>query len=269
MKDQSGFDYGSLRTAYSEVVFSISNDLAFWKSFLPATIHAYRERYPQQTRLFESGHYAYNINLTDNKGWLHELGMSAEINNSNLDQSRERFLMWIQLISLVRIYNALELLLYGIIETRYFPPTEKRRPLKTLKTLILTELKKDGIAHDTKNNGFLLVYLAYRNLALSRFFSLPVSNFTHSRTDFFEFLSVIRHIIVHDGMLLSRNNHNLLKSRYSEFMDRFFLVQNSAGGEKKLLFNEELGAMQYLLSVSNDLAYNTIRFAFDLEAINV
>ena len=89
-----------------------------------------------------------------------------------------------------------------------------------------------------------------------------------SRTAFFEFLSLIRHIIVHDAMLVSRNNHNLLKSRYSEFMDWYFLVEATDRQEKKLLFNDQLGGMQNLLGVCNDLAYNSIKFAFDLEAIN-
>jgi hypothetical protein len=253
MKDQSAFDHDSLRTAYSGVVFSISNDLVFWQTFLPVAIQAHREKYPEQTRFFESGLYAYNINLADNKGWLHGLGQSAEITSENLDSSRERFFMWIRLLSIVRIYNALELLLYGIIETRYLPPANEQRPLKRLKTLILTELKQAGIPHETKNNGFLLAYLQHRSPSLAQFFSLPVPNLSLSRMAFFEFQSLIRHMIVHDAMLLSRNNHNLLKSRYCEFMDRYFLVESMDRPEKKLLFNDQLGGMQNLLGVCDDL----------------
>jgi hypothetical protein len=163
MEDQSVFDCDSLRAAYSGVVFSISNDLIFGQTFLPAAIQAHREKYPQQTRFFESGLYAYNINLSDNKGWLHGLGLSVEITKDSLEASRERFFMWIRLLSIVRIYNALELLLYGIIETRYLPSATLQQPMRKLKTLILTELKNDGVSTGTKNNAFLLTYLGHRS----------------------------------------------------------------------------------------------------------
>lgn len=268
MKDPLSVGHHHLRDSYSAVVFSISNDLIFWKTFLPSAIQTYREKYPNQFRLFESGLYAYNIQLDNNAGWLHSFNKSVEINDDNLDQSRDRFFQWIQLLSIVRIYNALELVLYSIIEIRYPPAIGEFHARKKLKTAILADLKKEQVAHETKNNQFLLAYLRHRNAKLSQFFSLPVTNLTTSRSEFFEFLSLIRHIIVHNGMLLSRDNHNLLKERFSELMERYFMIEQTTCHESKIVFDETKGGMQNLISVCDDLAYNAIKFAFDLGTIN-
>jgi len=261
-------DYQSLRKAYSDVVFSISNDLIFWSTFLPSAIEAYRKNYPNQARLFESGLFAYNIQLGTNTGWLHSLNHSAEINDDNLDYSRERFFQWIRLLSVVRIYNALEKLLFGIIETQYLPFDGPKHTLKKLKTLILTELTTENIAHDRKNNQFLLAFLRHRSPYLEQFFTLPVSNLTTSWETFFEFLSLIRHIIVHDSMVVSHNNYNLLNSQFGELMKQYFHIEKPQREENQLLFNEEKNGMQNLLSKCNDFAFNTIRFAFELDAID-
>lgn len=267
---EKGFksDFGSLRSAYSTVVFAISNDLTFWNTFLPAAIQAHREKYPDQIRFFESGLCAYDISLESNNGWLHTLDHIEAIDNENLDHSRQRFFQWIQVLSIVRIYNALELLLYGIIETCYLGSLGEKMPLKKLKTLVLTELKNAKIPHDTKNNHFLITYLRQRNSNLGRFFSLPVSNLTTSREEFFEFLSVVRHILVHDEMLVSRNNQNLLKSRFKEFSDLYLQFEPVDRKALKMLFNEKKSGMINLFSQCNDIAYNTLKFAFDLESIS-
>jgi len=190
--------YKQLMQRYSQVVFRVSNDLQFWHTFLPAAIEAHRQIYPDPPFYFESGLFVYNISLNDDPGWLYPLQPSFTIDEDNIAASRVAFFQWIQVISLVRVYNSLETLVYSAIEKKYFPsPTGKKMATKALKTKILTEIKAAGLKDEINNNQFLLTFLKHRSTAVTHFLRLPVRDLPYTWESFFIFLSIIRHLIVH------------------------------------------------------------------------
>jgi hypothetical protein len=255
---------------YSKVVFNISVDLKFWDSFLPTAIEAYKNAYPSNIRYFESGLYAYNMTLDDNSGWLYSLKKTAVIGSENIHESKESFFEWVQIISLVRIYNSLESLLYNMISSQYFTPSKSKKITnKDLKTRVLGELKTAAIKHDTKNNKFLIAYIKFRSTNADQFLRKTVRDLPYTWEGFFNFMSIIRHIIVHDAMEVSSDNFNMLNSEFPLLVDRYLQIKNTESKSRRLTMDDSKQGLENLISLCNDFAYNLVKFVVNVERIDV
>ena len=254
---------------YISVAFSIDNDLQLWKVFLPATIKTYLEKYPEQERALSSGFYAYDIDSNTCKFRDHNFNKSSEIKAQELEPTSQYFLQWVEVLSIVRLYSSIEDLLLHSIIIKYYDNgcvlSKNKRQANDIKNKIREELKSNKIPISRINNRFLIDFLKLKSDSVSNFLKCktrPEENF--SWEGFFEFISIIRHIVVHNGMVVSPDERNNINSKFQEMFIRYFQLVESENGHMILRINEKVG-IGNVISMCSDFALNMAKCIFELD----
>ena len=82
--------------------------------------------------------------------------------------------------------------------------------------------------------------------------------------DFFEFISIIRHIIVHNGMIVSSEERNIVNSKFKKLFDLYFQFFKDENGLDVLRVNETTGVIN-IISMCNEFALNTAKYIFEMK----
>ena len=263
------FGYKAIIDEYINVAFSIQNDLQLWKVFLPATIKTYLEKYPCQVDAQSSGFYTYDIDSNICQGELHNFNKSSEIKAQELEPSSQYFLQWVEVLSIVRLYSSIENLLILSIQLKYYDEgsllLKNKKQVNNIKSKIQEELKDNKITTSRVNNKFLIDFLKLKSPSVSNFLKCKTySGEESSWEDFFEFISIIRHIVVHNGMVVSLDERNNINSRFTEMFNQYFQLIESENGHMTLCVNEKVG-IGNIISMCSDFALNTVKCIFDFD----
>jgi len=70
-------------------------------------------------------------------------------------------------------------------------------------------------------------------------------------------------------MLVSKENFNNLNSRYPLFLTQHFRLEPTEGGEKQLVIEETQNGLNNLISLSDDFAFNLVKFVLEVSRIDV
>ncbi len=249
---------------YKNSLFQIKNDLRFWKQFLKTSIDSFQKEYPENRWIFQSGFYVYDITENSNSGRLKRSDDLYSIEIGDLHRHSDHFFDWIMNVSFVRVYNSVELLLLQCIRTKYFSQTPDpnigKKEMKQLQNEIKKSLKESGIQPDGRNNRYLIQFLKTQNDRYKTFCYQPVRiDRTTSWENFFEFISILRHIISHNGMLISKRMNNDLKSIARDLYTSYF---DEPLDRVDGYFLKPKSSDSYLnfLSLVNDFSANTVKF---------
>jgi hypothetical protein len=263
MEEES--NYRVFFSHYQKTVHQIEVDIRFWKHFLTISIDRYKLENPENRWIHQSGFSIYDFSLEGSGGWLKSSDLVSSIEINDLNQHSNKFFIWIMNLAIIRIYNSLELLFLQTIQYKFLSslenPIKGKKYASKINSEIKEFLKAQSKNDDTTNNRHIISFLKEKSLPCKKFLSLPVNkvNCTSNWENFYEFFSILRNIITHDGMIVSKNVNNNLKSIAGDIYSHFFELMTDKEDPEILQVKNEEYFLNFLILV-NDLAGNCLKF---------
>lgn len=270
MTDQE--HYKSYFDDYAKSVFQIENDLKFWTHFLTMSIDKYKIENPENRWISQSGFSLFNRDINGDNDWLYISKIKSTIEIDDLKSHSNNFFTWVMNLSLIRMDSYLELLLLQSIQHKYFPLLENPNNGKKQTTRIITEitsyLKINNQNFSTKNNRHLILFIKLKSVEAKTFFENKMNiNWQTNWEAFYEFLSTLRNIITHHGMLVSQNKRNEIKSIAGDIFIHYFDQPLDKESSQILKPRNEHLFVNFLSEI-NDFASNTVKFIAEEENLN-
>lgn len=261
---------------YVSTVFTIETDIRFWKHFLDAAIEKYQKENPEDRWINQAGFSIYNYTHQQNM-WLHSSEQVKEIYIANLgDHSKEMF-VWIMNLSLVRVYNAVELLLLRAIQHHYFTdledPIKGRKEANKVKFAIKQTLKSANLNVDTTNERYLIDFISANSPTMAAFLKAPVNqtNWKVTWRNYFELFAILRNIVTHQSMMLTVNVVNGIKAIAGDIFNHYFYFDINKN-DPEILTPCSSDYFLNFIHHMNDFSGNTLKFVAgesDLEFIGM
>lgn len=249
---------------YKESIFKIDNDLRFWKQFLKSNIESFINSDDKtiQTAIF----CAYDHEFDKIKGTLKCHEKVYKTNSSGLEQRRSDFFNWIMNLSILKSYNALEILILQAINVVYYPeledPIRGKKQMDKIHEKVKEYLKQNNIKVNTKNNQHLVDYLINRNRKLSSFLNLEMNVDLKTKwIDFFDMISTLRNVVAHCGMIVQPDVQNGIKSKSKDIFERHFSIVEDINGLPVLYPREEI--FGDFIKYVNSLSISIYKFVFN------
>lgn len=80
--------------------------------------------------------------------------------------------------------------------------------------------------------------------------------------EFFEFISILRNVIAHHDMIITKNIHNELKKNCKILFERHFrLIKDE--NDQNILFFEKKTMASHFLKLYSDFGINTVKFIYE------
>jgi hypothetical protein len=254
-------DLVDIHESYKESMFNLTVKLQFWQHFITQwAIPEYRKQFGD--RLMNSAIYAtYDSSPTNSEGYLKVSPGADYIHSQDLDLHSEELFNWVMNHSLVRGYNALEILLLQAINNTYLHLSIKSYSSRKEVNKIHSEVTKAlAIPSDRSNNGHLIQFLKETCREFQSWIQLPVRiDLPTTWEDFFYLISVLRHCIVHQAMLIHLDTVNGLNSRPCKgiFQRHFNLIDTGNDSFELRPVQETLNNLLHLI---NEFAANALKF---------
>jgi len=232
----------SIFNVYRDSIFSIENDLQFWKDFLKGAI----DNYPKMIKreIYSSIFVAYNIDYLSNTGYLKCHEEVFKISTSDLETKRQDFFYWIINLSVLRAYNSLEILLLRSIQKSYYSqfedPLNGKKQSDQIQIEIRNFLSANSIKFNPKNNEHIIHFLQRKSPKIDTFLSHRMNaDLKTTWLDFFFMISILRNIIAHQGMVIQVDVLNDIKSKAKDVFERYFSLKNNTSGFQLLSPKED------------------------------
>jgi hypothetical protein len=248
---------------YENTVMEIDTDLRFWEHFLKNAIKQYKLKHSGNDWIFDAVFSMYNIPI-NRPGRLNISSKTVTKKIADLDFHSNSFFLWVKNISIIRAYNAVEILLLQSIHTIYYPllgsQINNRKEMQALNKKIKDELASNYIKPDTTNNRHLIEFIKIKSIDANVFLNQAINtDKTSNWLTFFEFMSILRNVIAHHGMIITPNVKNHLSSIAKDLFELYF--EQSPDFKSELLKpREEMTHFLGLLDLLNDFAGNTLKF---------
>lgn len=257
---------------YKNTVFATQIDIQYWQSIIKSSIEEYKKTHSQLENSFDAVFLAYNLDHLSGTGTIKVHEKNFTLKTNDLDKHSELFFTWVMNLSIVKVYNAMEIFLLQAIQLQYFQATQNPLDSKKVTNEIHGEIKKilntQNIPTDTKNNKHIIQFLKVKSTEISSFLKLPIrSNYATNWADFFELISTLRNVIAHNGMILSIDTHNAIKSKEAKdvFEQYFQLVSDE---NNSLTLQPKVDQFQNFILVFNDFTLNIVKFIFNQRDLN-
>jgi hypothetical protein len=249
---------------YLKSSFQFEVDLRFWKHFLSTSIKNYQLENPENRWINEAGFSLYNLRPDGQNTWLHVSNDTSTIEIKDLDKHSHDFFIWVMNLSIVRIYNAAELLLLNTIQLKYFPTLKPIDNNKKNINKIIAEIKNHLVAAskpvDTTNNRYIIEFLKSQSSDFESFLYLKVNiDWTTKWGGFYEFFSILRNIITHHAMTITPDIRNNINSVAKDAFKHYF-IQPSVTTDVDVLKAKNEHDFLFFISHVNDFVANTIKF---------
>ena len=250
---------------YIKCVLQVQDDIRFWKHFLTISIDKYKADNPINRWISQSGFSLYNIPSDGKDIWLNCSDETFTIEIDDLTHHSNNFFNWVMSLSLIRMYNAVELLLLRAIQNKYFPalrdPIVGKKETNKVIAEIKNYLKNNNQDIDAKNNRHIILFLKFNSVEITSLYNNSVNcvNWKTSWENFYELFSVLRNIIAHHGMMISQGVRNEINSIAGDIFNHYFEQPINKKNDEILKIKDE----QYFLNFINhihDFAGNTVKF---------
>ncbi len=261
------FNVKSAFENYKSTALSVSSDLSFWKSFLDWSIKRYQEQEIKPKEIYSAMFAAYNV--SSKTGLAYAVGFEGNevsIKTTDLEEHRANLFSWVMNLSILKIYNVMEIFLLQGIWLKYFPhlnnPTRSKRDNDTLINEIRNFLKAAQVPVDAKNNRYLIEFMklnspAFKDFADGRTIWYPDITWAQ----YFELTSIIRNIVAHKGTHISSDTLNEMKSKYRTAFEAQYEVVQDGDGERHIRpFENQITG---IFDLMNDFSINAIKFIND------
>jgi hypothetical protein len=183
-----------------------------------------------------------NLNLThtydsyfDSNYYIHNIGPNADlqlkkyqhgkhtIDAENITEWQNNLLSNINVIHIVKMYNAIERLMILAIRDNFF---QFEKITSKLQNKIDSKIVETGY-NDKKNNKHIIEFLKGKSEICKEFLTEKINIYqTITWEHFFQLLSILRNSIAHNGGYIDKNITNHLKSIDKKFADLYFNFEN-------------------------------------------
>jgi hypothetical protein len=254
-------DLVDIHESYKKSMFELGVELQFWQHFITQwAIPEYRKQFGD--RLMNSAIYV----TYDNSPMQSEINLKCSpdahyIHSKDLELQSKELFNWVMNHSLVRAYNALETLLLRAINSAYLHLPVKsyssRREVNKIHTVVVKAL---AIPTDRTNNKHLIQFLKENCPEFQSWIELPMRiDLPTTRDDFFYMISVLRHCIVHQGMVIYRDTVNELHSRRcKDLFHRHFHLVDAGNDSSEIRPVQE--TFTNVLALITEFSVNTLKF---------
>ena len=111
--------------------------------------------------------------------------------------SSKYFLQWVEILSIVRLYNSIEDLLLYSIGLKYYNDGDSlvrsKKQFNNIKNRVQRELESNNIDKSRINNKYLISFLNFKSAKVSSFLKCKTYSIEESSwEEFFEFISIIQ-----------------------------------------------------------------------------
>lgn len=254
---------------YKDSLFRIDNDLRFWKEFLKSNISAlaHMEDKSIQTAIF----CAYDHDYDKISGTLKCNEKIYQTNISELEKRRADFFNWIMNLSILKAYNALEILILQAIQAVYFPqmddPIKGKKRADKINSMIKEYLQSNKINPNTKNNEHLIEFLTMNSVKLKSFLNLEMNNDLNTRwQEFFYMISILRNVVAHCGMIVQLDIQNEIKSKAKDIFERHFEI--ILDDNRLPILSPRENIFGDFINYINSLSISIYKFVFDQDDLN-
>lgn len=249
---------------YQKTAFQLEVDLNFWKYFLSTSIENYQLENSEKGWIHEAGFSLYNLQPDGQNTWLHVSNDTSTIEVKDLEKHSDDFFSWVMNLSIVRIYNAAELLLLKAIQSKYFPSLKPIDNNKKNVNKIIAEIKSRLISaeqsFDTTNNRYIIEFLKIQSSDFERFLQLKVNvDWSTTWNGFYEFFSILRNIVTHHAMIITPDVRNNINSVAKDAFN-YYYIQPSKTTDVAILKAKNEHGFLFFISHINDFVANTVRF---------
>ncbi len=267
MKTKQQFDISSAFENYKSTVLAVSSDLNFWRSFITFSIKKYQEQPVKPEEIFAAGFAAFNISNKTGLGFAVGFDRGGiSMKTEDLEIHAKNLFSWIMNLSILKIYNVMEIFLLQGIWLKYFPhlnnPTRSKKDNDALINEIRNCLKAAQLPVDAKNNRYLIEFLKLNSPAFKDFAKRGTIWYPDiTWAQYFELTSIIRNIVAHKGTHVSSDTLNEMKSKYRSAFEAQYEVVQDGNGEKHIRpFENQIGG---IFDLMNDFSINAIKFIND------
>ncbi len=256
---------------YKNVVFDTTTiGLSFWSRFLDYSIELYFDKHPEKKNgwLRKSVFSVFDINPNIRNGYSKQHDIIHEILANELGNHKVELFEWMMNLSLLKIYNALEILLLRSIQLKYFPalkdPLLGRKEMNEIGREIKNYLKIKSVNADTNNNRYLIKYIELNSNDFINFIKFPVRIDKKTNwEDFFEMVSILRNVVAHNNMLVTNNTLNEIKSCGKDIFEQYFDLRKTVSGSIILSPKQDLGTFSNFINLFNEFGLNAVKFIFE------
>ena len=256
--------YKSYFDEYLKSAFQLEVDLRFWKHFLTTSIKNYKIENPENRWINEAVFTVYNLQPDGQDTWLHVSKETSSIEIRDLETHSDNFFTWVMNLSIIRIYNAAEMLLLQAVQLKYFTNLKAIDNNKKNANKIIAEIKKSFVASgksfDTTNNRYLIEFLKIKSINFENFLKLKVNlDWTIKWDGFYEFFSILRNVITHHVMIITPDIRNNINSVAKDAFNHYFIQPSNTTDIEILKPKNEHDFLLFVIHVNNFVA-NTLKF---------
>lgn len=250
-----------IHSDFQKSIHYLDSDLNFWNHFVTKwAIPEYQKTNKAQV-IHSSAYATYDNEVENGESWLKLHHDIREIHSDDLKLHSKVLFGWVEGLSIVRVYNALEILLLQTIDVCYFEAVVKPLTRKNDVDLIHQRIEAFlGSKKDRKNNKHLLAFLRLKSEEFNKWVDQPVRRGLAANWDeFFYLISILRHVVVHQALLINRDLLNEIKSRKChEIFSRHFNLIDLGNNSFELQPIQE--NFKGFISLSVQFAVNTLKF---------
>ena len=260
---------------YKESIFRINHDLIFWNNYLESQNKALIEDNINNKESLSAAIFcAYD--------WSHDkIGGNLKCNEkvynikiSDLETKRVEFFSWIINLSILKAYNSIEILILQGIQLSYFPdsenPTYGKKQNKKIQGKIKSILIENEIRFNEVNNDHIMKFLEFKSAKIKSFLNLNLNiNIKTKWYEFFVLISLLRNIIAHNGMIISLDTKNEIKSKANDIFSKHFELLPY---EDNYILSPKQAKFDEFINLINSFAVNILKFMLekdDLEFIDL
>ncbi|MBK7938026.1 MAG: hypothetical protein IPJ82_13450 [Lewinellaceae bacterium] len=207
----------------------IGTDFVIWKLILDNVVVDFEKESDSEIDLLSSIFEVYDFDSSTGKGELTAYKRGAKtITTKNISVQKDAFFRWIMNLSIPRVYNAIEILLLSAVMDEYF---NKELDLKKFKTqqgemnrAIRDYFDNNSLGrYESKNNRHILKYLGHKSAEINNFLNQNVRvDLNVNWQQFFEFISILRNVVTHNGMMMSKDVINQINSNAESLYGKYF-----------------------------------------------
>ncbi len=223
-----------IQSSFQKSLHALDSDLNFWNHFITKwAIPEYQAKNPARV-IHASAYSTYDNDTKTGKGRLKLHREIREIHSDNLPMYSDVLFNWVEGLTIVRVYNALEILLLQLIDVVYFnsevTPLTKKKEINAIESRIRVELGKES---NKVNNGHLIKFLKLKSPEFDEWINLSVRpDLKSTWDDYFLLISILRHVVAHQAMLINKDTINEINSKscrevFSRHFDLFDLENDS------------------------------------------
>lgn len=247
---------------YRKNMFSITNDLSFWQSFMTNSITRYIESRDITDEIYSSIFAVYDSKHNSDDGWLKVHPESFAVTTGVLQTYREQFFTCLMNLLIVRSYNICELLLLRSIDIVCFEgqndPWLKKSEADIIHKKIKELLRQKGMRGDTRNNRHLVEIMSAESTMVNGWMDRPIRLDTaFAWKAFFELHGILRNVIAHQNQAVESDTLNTIQSIAGSFFGQHFQLREE--GDVKILQPNSENFSHYL-SLSTEFSTNTVEF---------